>query len=138
MAPLGLNLEPKVRGKIKFPERTAGIPAICFAVARWTPYIVPSHDCVDQDVYLVVDDFGPNGQAWREADVQNTDLETVILDMLEGQYKTPVRAVAFSTSEKWSQDMSADVAHELRQRCDLQARDVPFFLQDFVDHHEGR
>jgi len=24
MAPLELNLEPKVRGKIKFPERTVG------------------------------------------------------------------------------------------------------------------
>ena len=22
--------------------------------------------------------------------------------------------------------------------CDLQLRDVPFFLQDFVDHYEGR
>jgi hypothetical protein len=26
----------------------------------------------------------------------------------------------------------------LRQRCDLQMRDVPFFLQDFVDQYEGR
>jgi hypothetical protein len=30
------------------------------------------------------------------------------------------------------------VAHELRRRCDLQMRDVPFFLQDFVDQYEGR
>ena len=28
--------------------------------------------------------------------------------------------------------------HELRQRCDLQLRDVPFYLEDFVDRHEGR
>ena len=27
--------------------------------------------------------------------------------------------------------------HELRQRCDLQMRDVPFFLQD-LDQYEGR
>ena len=53
--------------------------------------------------------------------------------MLEGQYKNPVRVVAFNTAEKWSQDVSADIAQELRQRCDLQLRDVPFFLQDFVD-----
>jgi hypothetical protein len=103
---------------------------------NWTPSIVPNTD--DQNVYLVVDDFGRNGRAWRETDVENTDLETVILDMLEGQYKNPVRVVAFNTAEKWSQDVSADVAYELRQRCDLQARDVPFFLQGFVDHHEGR
>jgi hypothetical protein len=107
-------------------------------MARWTPSIVPSRDDDDQNVYLVVDDFGRSGRAWRETDVDNTDLETVILDMLEGQYKNPVRVVAFNTAEKWSQDVSADVAFELRQRCDLQARDVPFFLQDFVDHYEGR
>jgi hypothetical protein len=102
----------------------------------WTPSIVPKGD--DQNVYLVVDDFGRNGRAYREADVETTDLETVILDLLEGQYQSPVRVVAFNTAEKWSQDVSADVAHELRQRCDLQMRDVPFFLQDFVDQYEGR
>jgi hypothetical protein len=102
----------------------------------WTPSIVPKGD--DQNVYLVVDDFGRNGRVYREADVETTDLETVILDLLEGQYKNPIRVVAFNTAEKWSQDVSADVAHELRRRCDLQLRDVPFFLQDFVDRYEGR
>ena len=62
----------------------------------------------------------------------------MILDLLEGQYRSPVRVVAFNTAEKWAQDVSADIAHELRQRCDLQLRDVPFFLQDYVDQHEGR
>ena len=104
--------------------------------SNWTPSIVPNDD--DQNVYLVVDDFGRNGSAWREADVENTDLETVILDLLEGQYKNPVRVVAFNTAEKWSQDVSAHVAHELRRRCDLQLRDVPFYLEDFVERHEGR
>ena len=104
--------------------------------SNWTPSIVPKGD--DQNVYLVVDDFGRNGRVYREADVETTDLETVILDLLEGQYKDPVRVVAFNTAEKWSQDVSADVAHELRRRCDMQLRDVPFFLQDFVDRYEGR
>src|ERR1700677_2428663 len=102
----------------------------------WSPSIVPKGN--DESVYLVVDDFGRNGRVYREADVETTDLETVILDLLEGQYQSPVRVVAFNTAEKWSQDVSADVAHELRQRCDLQMRDVPFFLQDFVDQYEGR
>ena len=72
-----------------------------------TPSIVPDGD--DQNVYLVVDDFGRNGRAWREADVEATDLETVILDLLEGQYKNPVRVVGFNTAEGWSQDVSADI-----------------------------
>jgi hypothetical protein len=102
----------------------------------WTPSTVPKGD--DQNVYLVVDDFGRNGRVYREAEVETTDLETVIADLLDGQYKSPIRVVSFNTAQKWSQDVSADVAHELRHRCDLQMRDVPFFLQDFVDQHEGR
>ena len=102
----------------------------------WTPSIVPNAG--DQNVYLVLDDFGRNGRAWRETDIDATDLETVILDMLEGRDKNPVRVVGFNTAEGWSQDVSADVTQEIRHRCDLQMRDVPFFLQDFVDRYEGR
>jgi hypothetical protein len=57
---------------------------------------------------------------------------------LPGQYENPVRVVCFNTAEQWSRDVSADVAQELRSRCNLQLRDVPFFLQDFADRYEGR
>jgi hypothetical protein len=73
-----------------------------------------------------------------EADYETTDLETVIQDLLTGQYRDPIRVVAFNTAERWSEDVSEDVAHELRRRCDLQMRDIPFFLQDFTDRYEGR
>ena len=103
--------------------------------STWTPSIVPTGD--DQTVYLVKDDFGPLGAVWREADAETTDLKTVITDLLTGQYKDPARVVAFNTAERWSQDVSEDVAHELRRRCDLQLTDVPSSLQDFVERHEG-
>jgi hypothetical protein len=102
----------------------------------WTPSIVPDGD--DQNVYLVMDDFGRRGRAFRETDVERADLEAVIMDMLEGQYQNPVRVVGFNTAEKWSEDVSGDVAHELRRRCNLQQRDVPFYLEDFVERYEGR
>jgi hypothetical protein len=102
----------------------------------WTPSIVPNGD--DHNVYLVMDDLGRLGRVWREADDSAAELEAVILDLLAGQYKSPVRVVSFNTAEKWSQDVSADVAQELRQRCDLRQVDIPFFLQDFVDRYEGR
>jgi hypothetical protein len=50
--------------------------------SSWTPSIVPGGD--DHDVYLVLDDFGRNGQAWREADVETTDLESA-----EGKVRHP-------------------------------------------------
>jgi len=86
----------------------------------------------------VVDDFGSNGRVFRVSDVDQADLETVSIDLLAGEYNNPVRVVAFSTAEKRSQDVSADVTHELRQRCDLRERDVPFGLEEFMDQHEGR
>jgi hypothetical protein len=92
----------------------------------------------DQTVYLVADDLGKVGQAWIEAHIEITGLETVIQDLLAGQYTNPIRIIAFNTAERWSEDVSADVAQELRQRCDLQMRDVPFYLQDFTDRYEGR
>ena len=55
-------------------------------MARWTPSIVPN-DEDDHDVYIVVDDFGRNGRCYRETDVEDTDLETVIEDLLDGQYR---------------------------------------------------
>jgi hypothetical protein len=88
----------------------------------WAPPIVPKSD--DGTVYLVMDSFGQLGRIWTEADAELTDLETVIFDLLEGQYKDPVRVIGFNTAEGWSQDVSVDVAHELRRRCDLQQRDV--------------
>ena len=56
--------------------------------SSWTPSIVPRSD--DQDVYFVVDDLGALGRVWREADVEATDCETVILDLLEGQLRSRV------------------------------------------------
>jgi hypothetical protein len=104
--------------------------------SNWTPSIVPNED--DQAVYLVVDDFGRKGRSYREADVETADLETVIVDLLDGQFNNPVRVVAFNTFEGWSQDVSEDIAQELRRRCDLQLCDVPSNIQEFVERHEGR
>ena len=92
----------------------------------------------DETVYLVADDFGRLGRAWREADYEATDLETVIQDLLTGQYSQPIRVIAFNTAERWSEDVSEDVARELRRRCDLQMRDLPFAISDFVERHEDR
>ena len=40
--------------------------------------------------------------------------------MLAGEYSNPIRVIAFNTNEGWSVDVSADVAYEIRRRCDLQ------------------
>jgi hypothetical protein len=101
----------------------------------WKPSIVPSGE--DQNVYIVVDNFGRSGRAYRETDVATADLETTITDLMSGEYSNPVRVVAFNTAERWSEDVSKDVAREIRRRCDLRGYDAPLGTQAFVELHEG-
>jgi hypothetical protein len=101
----------------------------------WTPSIVPNG--ADQTVYLVVDRFGGLGTVYRETEVERTDLETVITDLMSGQFNDPVRVVAFNTLEHWSQDVSKDIALEIRTRCDIDGEDVPEAVRDFVDAYAG-
>jgi len=61
----------------------------------WIPSIVPNDD--DRNVYIVLDDFGRNGRAYRETGVERADLEAVIMGMLEGEYRNPLRVVGFNT-----------------------------------------
>ena len=81
---------------------------------RTTPSIVPHG--ADQDTYLVLDDLGRIGCAWRETDVESADRETLIRDLVEGQYSKPVRIVAFNTAEGWSRDVTVEIADELHRR----------------------
>ena len=99
-----------------------------------TPSIVPPGN--DQVVYLVLDDFGGwFGQAWPETAVEDTNLETLIEDLLDGHYSNPVRIVAFNTGEGWSRDVSEEVAQMLLLRSAEQARELPSLVQEFVDRY---
>jgi len=84
--------------------------------SRWPPSIV--RKIGDQNVYLVLDCFERSGCAWREADAGETDLETVIRDLMAGQYNDPQRVIAFNTFEHWADEISEDVAREIQHRTD--------------------
>jgi len=104
--------------------------------SNWIPSVVP--DSADQTVYLVVDEFGQHGRVFRETDVERTDLETVIADLMTGQYNDPVRVVAFNTADHWAEDVSEDVARELRRRADLANEDLSSAIEAFVERHSRR
>ena len=99
------------------------------------PSIVPSGD--DQTVYLVINNFGNLGTAFPETDVDKADLETIIGDLMSGQYSGPVRVIAFNTAEHWAADVSQDVAHEIRRRADLAGDDLASSIAEFVETHAG-
>jgi hypothetical protein len=98
------------------------------------PGLVPSFDVT---VYLVLDDFGKIGRAYREADEEKSDLETVIQGMLVGEYKKSVRVVAFNSAEGWSRDVSEDIAWEVLNRASSGGPSLPPSTHNFVAFHVG-
>jgi hypothetical protein len=98
------------------------------SVVRFPDPIVPYG--ADQTVFVVLDGGAP-GSASRE--VECSDLESVVTDLLAGKFGDPVRVAAFNTLEHWSRDLSTDVAHEIEARCDIDGVPVPEHIRDFLE-----
>ena len=97
---------------------------------RTSPSIAP-HDG-HEDVYIVLDDFGSLGRAWRETAEAGANRATLVRNLLDGQYENPVCVVAFNTKEGWSRDVTVDIADELRRRF-VEHDKVPASLLAFME-----
>lgn len=97
---------------------------------RNSPSIAP-HDG-QEDIYIVLDDFGSLGRSWRETDEAGTGRATLIRNLLDGQYESPVRIAAFNTAEGWSRDVTVDIADELRRRF-AEYDEVPELILAFME-----
>ena len=85
-----------------------------------SPSIVPN---VGGDVYLVLDDFGKLGRAYREVDEEQADRGTVVRNLTEGQYNSPVRIVCFNTDEGSARDVTEEIAREIQDRAASKGED---------------
>jgi hypothetical protein len=94
--------------------------------------LVPNFDVT---VHIVLDDFGKAGRAYRETDEAQASFETVVDDLLTGQFSNPVRVVAFNTAEGWSRDVSEDVAREVMRRVVEQGRSLAASSRQFVESY---
>jgi hypothetical protein len=99
-----------------------------------TPSLVPSNNAT---VYLVLDDFGKLGRAYRETDENRANIDTVVQDFLNGEFKRPVRVVAFNIAEGWSRDASEDISWKLIKRAAAAGEQLTDTLRDFVHSHVG-
>src|SRR3569832_2117495 len=89
--------------------------------------------CLDRDIHLVLEDFGARaGCAWRETDEQDTDRETVLRDLISGQYAFPVRIVVFNAIEGWSRDATEDIADALAERAARERLDFSSAVEAFI------
>jgi hypothetical protein len=90
--------------------------------------------------HVVLDDFGQAGRVYRETAEATATLESVIDDLLTGQFNNPARVVSFNTSQGWSRDVSEDVVHEVMRRLAGRARPLAAssrkFVEAYVDEDE--
>jgi hypothetical protein len=96
-----------------------------------SPSLVP--EGFDIDIYVVMEDYGNIGRAYREVDEEKGDRATLIRHLIEGQYDHPVRIVAFNTAQGWSRDVSTEIAREMVQRARAQGDELTGPVRQFVD-----
>jgi hypothetical protein len=97
--------------------------------------LAPSAPSHDRTVYIVLDDFGRLGRAYRETDESEADERTIIDNLLSGQYSRPVRVVAFNTDDRSSFDVSEDIAHAVAERAISEGRHLSEATRQFLDDH---
>ena len=56
---------------------------------------------------------------------------------MSGEFNEPVRVVAFNTLGHCADDVSRQIADEIRERCDIAGEPVPEHIRDFVEDRTG-
>jgi hypothetical protein len=89
----------------------------------------------DTDVYLVIEDYGDLGRAFRETDIAEADFDTMVRNIISGEYRNPLRVVAFNAVEGWSRDVSEDIANEVLDRTNCTDATLGVGTRRFIDSH---
>jgi len=69
--------------------------------------LVPSSD---HELHFVLCDFGNYGRTYIETDPNEADRDTIVRNMIDGQYDRPLRVIALNPAEGWSRDVSEEIA----------------------------
>src|SRR5437588_3782592 len=93
------------------------------------PSLAPGSDVA---VYLVLDDFGGLGRAYVETDEAEADAQTIAENLLSGEYRKPLRVVAFNLAEGWAHDVSEDVARLTVEHALAAGRTLPEATRAFI------
>jgi hypothetical protein len=98
-----------------------------------SPPLVPAFDF---ETCIVFDDFG-TFRVYRETDENEVDRETVIRNIINGQYEKSVRVVAFNTAEGWARDITEDIGREIVDRAARAYEPLSQSAQSFVEWATG-
>lgn len=106
------------------------------------PHSVPSPPLApvgfDLDVYIVLDDFGSLGRSYRETPEEGADRESLIRNLMGGQYNNPVCIVCFNTAQGTSGDVTLEIAQEIQDRVSRKGEEISQGLRDFIEREIER
>ena len=77
------------------------------------------------------------GTAYRETDAASCDQQSVVDDLLTGQFNNPLRVVAFNTAEGWARDASADIAQLVIEAARVRNKNLSENARRFYERHTG-
>ena len=77
----------------------------------------------------------PLGRAFRETDLAEADLDTIVRNMISGEYRDPLRVVAFNIVEGWSRDVSEEIAYDVLDRAYDADTTLSVGAKRFIDRH---
>ena len=101
-----------------------------------TPPLAPGVPTFDTTVYIVLNDFGKLGSAYVETDEAAADENTIVSNIIDGQYSNPVRVVAFNTYEGWARDVTEDIPRAILG-LNRQGIALSTIARDFVERVTG-
>src|SRR5579871_4508335 len=67
-------------------------------------------------IHIVLNDFGRFGRAFVETDAREADIETVVRNLLAGQYNRPIRVDAYDIETGTARDASSEIARLVAAR----------------------
>jgi hypothetical protein len=72
-----------------------------------------------------------------ETDEAEADEATIKENILSGQYSCPLRVVAFNTAERWSRDVTEDIAVAVMNHANGEGRSIGKAAQEFLERVLG-
>ena len=94
------------------------------------PSLVPSFD---HGLHFVLCDFGKYGKTYIETDPDEADRDTIVRNMIDGQYDRSLRVIALNSAEGWSRDVSEQIAKAVLAAAQADDRALTAGTRAFVE-----
>jgi hypothetical protein len=99
--------------------------------------LVPYADA-SNTVYMVLDDFGKFGRAWRQTDENHADERDIVHDIVDGEDRRPIKIVAFNLEERWARDVTEDIARAAIDLAAAEGRTLGPVAREFIERVTGK